>query len=64
MIEQIINEAENEEKNKRNRHIKFNLDDNIYIHFNSNDLITKKIIYKKNEKIESKDDDKKMDIIL
>jgi len=64
LIEQIINEAENEEKNKRNRHIKFNLDDNIYIHFNSNDLITKKIIYKKNEKIESKndDDDKKMDI--
>ena len=62
LIEQIMNEAEKEEKNKRNRHIKFNLDDNIYIHFNCNDLITQKIIYKKNEKIESKDDNKKMDI--
>ena len=62
LIEQIMNEAEKEEKNKINRHIKFNLDDNIYINYNSNDLITKKIIYKKNEKIESKDDDKKMDI--
>mgnify|MGYP006873032118 CR=1 FL=1 len=63
LIEQIMNEAENEEKKKRNRHIKFNLDDNIYINFNSNDLITKNIIYKKNEKIESNNDDgKKMDI--
>lgn len=62
LIEQIMNEAEKEEKNKINRHIKFNLDDNIYINYNSNDLITKKIIYKKNEKMESKDDDKKMDI--
>ena len=62
LIEQIMNEAEKEEKNKINRHIKFNLDDNIYFNYNSNDLITKKIIYKKNEKIESKDDDKKMDI--
>ena len=62
LIEQIMNEAEKEEKNKKNRHIKINLDDNIYIHFNSNDLITKKIMYKKNKKIESKDDDRNMDI--
>ena len=67
LIEQIMNNAENEEKNKLNRHINFNLEDNIYIHYNSKDLITKKNIYKGNKQIEiinngNINDEKKMDI--
>ena len=67
LIEQIVNNAENEEKNKKNRHINFNLDNNIYIYYKSKDLITKKKLYKGTKKIEITDkdnnnDDKKMDI--
>ena len=62
LIEQIMNKAENEEKSKKNRHIKFNLDNNILIYYNSKDLINKNEIYKGNEKIKLENDEKKMDV--
>ena len=62
LIDQIINEAENEEKNKKNRQIKFKIEDNIYIHYNSKDLINKSVVYKGNKKLELNNNDKKMDI--
>ena len=63
LIEQIMNQAEKEEKNKRNRHIDFNLENNTYIHYNPKDLITKKVIFKEDKKMEiNEDNDKKMDI--
>ena len=63
LIEQIIKQTEEEEKNKKDRHINFNLDNNVYIYYKQKDLITKKIIYKGNEKIDTNNnDEKKMDI--
>ena len=63
LIEQIMKQTEEEEKNKKDRHINFNLDNNIYIYYKKKDLITKKVIYKGNEKINTNNnDEKKMDI--
>ena len=63
MIDQIMKNVENEEKNKKTRHINFNLENNIFIYYKSKDLITKNIIYKGNEKIKLDDnDEKKMDL--
>ena len=63
LIEEIMNKAQNEENNKINRHVSFNIDNNIYINFNSKDLITKKIVIKGNKMLEiNNNNEKKMDI--
>ena len=65
LIEQIMSDVENQEKSKKNRHIYFNLNNNIYIHYNTKDLIIKQnIIYKGEKKIEinNNNNEKKMDV--
>ena len=63
LIEEIMNKAQNEENNKKNRHVDFNIENNIYINFNSKDLITNKIVIKGNKMLEiNNNNEKKMDI--
>ena len=47
LINQIMSKFKNKEKSKQNHRVKINLSNNIIIHFNQNDLITKMQIYKK-----------------
>ena len=64
MIEEILKSAENEEKNKKNLHVNFDLKNNVYIYYNPIDLIDKNVGYKDNQKIEMNKgkNDKKMEL--
>lgn len=64
LIEQILKSAENEEKNKKNLHVNFDLKNNVYIYYNPIDLIDKNVGYKDNQKIEMNKgkNDKKMEL--
>ena len=63
LIEQIMKKTEDEERNKKDRHINFNLENNIYIYYKPKDLITQNVIYKGNKKKDLINvEEKKMDI--